>query len=166
MDSPYPKKRTQFVSIGNFSTTNKEIQTGIPQELVLRLLLFSLYIKDPHNSVKHARVYYFADNTRIILSDTSLEILPEQINKDLFNLSNWLKANKLSLNIKKAELVIFRSKKLKVDHSFKFKLEYKRLVPTKSAKCLRVLASDRSFYPIFNKRFDHLETLLTICRPK
>ena len=27
-------------------------------------------------------------------------------------------------------------------------------------------ASDRHFYPIFNKRFDHLETLLTICRPK
>ena len=27
-------------------------------------------------------------------------------------------------------------------------------------------ASDRSFYPIFNKRFDHLETLLTICTPK
>ena len=23
-----------------------------------------------------------------------------------------------------------------------------------------------SFYPIFNKKFDHLETLLTICRPK
>ena len=27
-------------------------------------------------------------------------------------------------------------------------------------------ASDRSFYSIFNKRFDHLETMLTICRPK
>ena len=27
-------------------------------------------------------------------------------------------------------------------------------------------ASDRSFYPIFNKTFDHLETLLTIHRPK
>ena len=27
-------------------------------------------------------------------------------------------------------------------------------------------ASRRSFYPIFNKRFDHLEALLTICRPK
>ena len=138
----------------------------MPQELVLRLLLFSLYIKDLHNSVKYARAYYFADHTRIILSNTSLEILPKQINKDLFNLSNWLKANKLSLNIKKAELVIFRSKKLKVDHSFKFKLEYKRLAPTKSVKYLRVLASDRSFYLIFNKRIDHLETLLIICRPK
>ena len=27
-------------------------------------------------------------------------------------------------------------------------------------------ASDRSFYPIFNKKFDYLETLLTILRPK
>ena len=27
-------------------------------------------------------------------------------------------------------------------------------------------ASDRSLYPIFNKTFDHLETLLTIHRPK
>ena len=27
-------------------------------------------------------------------------------------------------------------------------------------------ASDRSFYPIFNKRFDRFETLLAICRPK
>ena len=27
-------------------------------------------------------------------------------------------------------------------------------------------ASDRSFYPIFDKSFDHLETLLTIRRPK
>ena len=26
-------------------------------------------------------------------------------------------------------------------------------------------ASDRSFYPIFNKKFDHLETLLTIHNP-
>ena len=27
-------------------------------------------------------------------------------------------------------------------------------------------ASDRSFHPIFNKRFDQLETFMTICRPK
>ena len=27
-------------------------------------------------------------------------------------------------------------------------------------------ASDRSFYPVYNERFDRLGTLLTICRPK
>ena len=29
-----------------------------------------------------------------------------------------------------------------------------------------LITSDRSFYPIFNKRFDHSEALLTIHRPK
>ena len=37
---------------------------------------------------------------------------------------------------------------------------------SKGLKCRNSTgASDRSFYPIFNKRFDHLETLVAICRP-
>ena len=36
----------------------------------------------------------------------------------------------------------------------------------RSSKNISTGASDTSFYPIFNKRFDLLETLLTICRPK
>ena len=107
---------------------------GVPQGSVLGPLLFLL--NDLHNSVRYAKTYHFADDTSVILSSTSLEILSKRINKDLFNLSNWLKANKLSLNVKKTELVIFRSKKLKIDSSFKFKLNGKRLVPTKSLKYL------------------------------
>ena len=71
---------------------------------------------------KYAKVSHFADDTIIILSGTSLDILSKRINKDLFNLSNWSKANKVSLNIKKTELVISRSRKLNID-SFKFKLD-------------------------------------------
>ena len=81
---------------------------GVPQGSVLGPLLFLL--NDLHNSVRYAKTYHFADDTSVILSSTSLEILSKRINKDLFNLSNWLKANKLSLNVKKTELVIFRSK--------------------------------------------------------
>ena len=33
------------------------------------------------------------------------------MNQDLKNLSQWLKANKLSLNVKKTELIIFHPKK-------------------------------------------------------
>ena len=102
-------------------------------------LLFLLYINDLHNSVRYAKTYHFADDSCVILSTTSLEVLFKRINKDLFNLSDWLKASKLSLNVKKAELVIFRSRKLKIDNSFKFKLDGKRLVPTKSVKYLGVL---------------------------
>ena len=47
-----------------------------------------------------------------------------------------------SFNVKKTELVIFRPRKLKIDHSFKFKLDGKRLVPTHSIKYLGVLIDE------------------------
>ena len=75
-------------------------------------------------------------------SHSSLQILSKRINKDLSNLSNWLKTNKLSLNIKKTELVLFRPKKLKLDHSFKFKIDGKRLIPIHSVKYLGVLLDE------------------------
>ena len=136
--SSYLKNRAQFVSIGNVSSTIKELLTGVPQRSMLGPFLFLVHINDIRNSVRYAKTYHFADDTSVILSSTSLEILSKRINKDLFNLSNWLKANKLSLNVKKTELVIFRSKNLKIDSGFKFKLNGKRLVPTKSVKYLGV----------------------------
>ena len=63
----------------------------------------------------------------------------------LFTLASLLvclQTNKQSLNVKKTELVIFRSRKLMIDSSFKFKLDGKRLVPTKSVKYLGVLLDE------------------------
>ena len=44
--------------------------------------------------------------------------------------------------MKKTELVIFRLGKRKIDHSFKFKLDRKRLVPTHSVKYMIVLIDE------------------------
>ena len=104
--SSYLKNRARFVSIGNVSSTIKELLTGVPQGSVLGPLLFLLYINDPHSSVRHAKTYHFSDDTSVILSSTSLEILSKRINKDLFNLPKWLKANELILNVQKTELVM------------------------------------------------------------
>ena len=52
------------------------------------------------------------------------------------NLTNWLNANKVSLNIKKTELVIFKNKNKKLECPIKINLSRKGLYPSKSVKYL------------------------------
>ena len=54
------------------------------------------------------------------------------------NLTNRLNANKISLNVKKTELVIFKHKKMKLECPLKIKLSRKRLYPSTSVKYLDV----------------------------
>ena len=74
------------------------------------------------------------------------------MNQDLKNLSQWLKANKLSLNVKKTELIIFHFKKIeliifhlkktKLDYSVKFKLNGKILNPISTVKYFGILLDE------------------------
>ena len=60
------------------------------------------------------------------------------VNADLKHLLNWLNANKISLNVKKNEMVIFKSRQKKLEGDLKIKLCGKRLYPTESVKYLGV----------------------------
>ena len=54
------------------------------------------------------------------------------------NLIDWLNANKISLNVQKTELVIFKHQRKKIDSEVKIKLSRKRLYPTDSLKYLDI----------------------------
>ena len=58
------------------------------------------------------------------------------VNAGLKRLVNWLNANKFSLNVKKTEIVIFKSNQIKFEGDLKIKLSGKRLYPTESVKHL------------------------------
>ena len=55
-------------------------------------------------------------------------------------LKNWLNANanKISLNVSKTELILFKPKMKKLDFDLKLKLNGKRIYPTKSVKYLGI----------------------------
>ena len=81
---------------------------------------------------------HFADDTNLLYLGKSIEKLNKLVNYDLKDLLHWLNANKISLNVKKTELVIFKSKRKQFDSEIKLKLSRKRLSPTDSVKYLGV----------------------------
>ena len=68
--------------------------------------------------VKTLSLFLFADDSNLFISDKDPHNLESQLNKELENISVWLKINKLSLNIKKTHYMVFtRIIKISVDIS-------------------------------------------------
>ena len=82
----------------------------MPQGSILGPLLFLIYINDLLNSLRGAVPRMFADDTNLTLSAKTLTELKLALTPELNNLSRWLKANKLSLNVAKTELMIIGSR--------------------------------------------------------
>ena len=69
---------------------------------------FLIYINDFHNSSAKFVFYLFADDTNLLYADKNLKSLAETVNSELVKVSDRLNENKLTLNVKKSNFVIFR----------------------------------------------------------
>ena len=52
--------------------------------------------------------HLFADDTNLLYADKDLKSLENVVNTELKNVCDWLNANKLSINAKKLNFVVFR----------------------------------------------------------
>ena len=77
---------------------------------------FFIYINDISNSADHVKFYLFADDTDMLYADRNLKLMLS------FLTSYWLTANKLSLNIKKSNFVIFRPRQKKLNYKVNLKV--------------------------------------------
>ena len=103
--SSYFTNRTQTTEINSFISDKEVVSCGVPQGSVLGPLLFFLYVNDIQYCSRKLKFFLFAD---VLYSHENLKTLELIVNIELNNLFNWLTANKLTLNRKKSNFVIFR----------------------------------------------------------
>ncbi len=70
------------------------------------LLLFILYVNDITRMVLDCKISLYADDTVIFYHGVDTEIIEYNLQSDLTRISNWLLANKLSIDVKKCKIML------------------------------------------------------------
>ncbi len=152
----------------------------LPIILWLYYLLFIIYINDIAHASKIFNFIIYADDTNlstiieIVFRNTEDLSISDALNNELILVNNWLKLNKLSLNVKKCKYMIFHTKKnnvqsltLKIDIIIERVAEYNFLrltidehltwkchinkISNKISQCMGILNRLKRFLPIETK---------------
>ena len=108
----YLKNRTQIVQIENRQSNSRIITHGVPQGSILGPLLFIIYINDLCTVCPSLFAALFADDSNFFKIDKSLKKLKESMDDDLIIINQWLKANKLSINLSKTKSMVICTRQL------------------------------------------------------
>ena len=108
-------------------TPNVPLNIGTPQGSCLGPLLFLLYCNDLYLNLETIGCILFADDTTLYYSHKNLKYLNWCVNQDLVVVTDWFKANKLTLNKKKTVAIHFAPNK-KSDKSIELFID-KTVIP-------------------------------------
>ena len=102
----YLTNRIQQTIVNDTVSDRIEVTHGVPQGSVLGPLLFLIYINNLNEAIFHSIIHHFADDTNILFSHKSLKKINKYINHDLSQIVQWLRANRISLNASKREIIL------------------------------------------------------------
>lgn len=141
----YLTDRRMYVSINGCESTTKTTNIGLPQGSVSSPWLFSLYINDMHRTSTKFKFIHFADDTTIYMSGKDLTRLCEDVCHELTVIDDWLKANRLSLNIDKTCYMIHTHNRFDV-HDCDIRIRDTPIKYVKTTKFLGLTIDDRLNY--------------------
>ena len=115
------------------------IRSGVQQGSVLSPLLFLLYINDIQFCSELISIVLFADDTNILFRHTCLKQLNEVIQIEMNKITDWLNANKLSINTEKTKFILFRSKNKKLKDDIKISINNESIKQVKNTTFLGIV---------------------------
>jgi hypothetical protein len=130
------------VCINDIASEIQTVKCGVPQGSILGPLLFIIYINDIINVSSLVNMILFADDTNIFISGNHIDDIVDTMNNELNKLSKWFKLNKLSLNVKKNNFIIFRSKNKKLKQIPEIKIDNTKIDQVSCTKFLGVIINE------------------------
>ena len=138
----YLSNRLQFVQFNGHSSSPQTICCGVPQGSILGPLFFLLYINDLSNVSTVVELILFADDTNLFMSHKDPVYLATSLNSELNKLSAWFKANKLSLNLKKTNFMLFKPRQKKYQFPMQISVNEQRIEQVKETVFLGVVLDE------------------------
>ena len=99
--STFLSNRKQFCSVNGQKSGPRLVKCGIPQGSCLGPLLFIIYLNDFEKCLEFSRASMYADDTHVTLTSNNVKDLITNAHRELGNISEWMRVNKLSANPKK-----------------------------------------------------------------
>ena len=135
----YVSNRKQCVkyknTVSNFAATN----FGVSQGGVLSALLYIIYVNDIVKCINNLKFVMYADDTCIFAGYRNLESNVLIMNRELEYVSQWMIDNRLTVNVKKSNYVIFSRAQRKLEkETCVIHLSGSRLAKVKETKYLGV----------------------------
>ena len=138
----YLSNRLQFVQFNGQCSSPQTICCSVPQGSILGPLFFLLYINDLNNVSSLVELILFADDTNLFMSHKDPVYLAASLNSELNKLSTWFKANKLSLNLKKTNFMLYKPRQKRYHFPMQVCINEQRIEQVKETVFLGVVLDE------------------------
>ena len=138
------KQRTKFK---NFTSTEEDIISGVPQGSIIGPLLFLCFTNDLAEHFRGlCKLVAYADDTQLIIDASNLKQLEKKIEQAITTAQRWYSSNSMKNNIGKTEVLVINTRRAQVNMmKIRIKDEGKEILlkPKNHIKILGIFLDDQ-----------------------